>query len=151
MGEALFIVSTLVVLSNSILILSIGAASYESLFDKYHVLKFCVVLTFFALLMIIPWQIGAIARYEVSALPWMVWQEESNRHGYSNGFLAVLINLIFILWVFLIPGHFAASKLFEKTEKRPVHPYAINILIGLILCTPMNSIYKFLGVFFGQL
>lgn len=75
-------------------------------------------------------QFYAIAREETSALPWEVWIQESQRHGISSGLFAVIYHLIFLLWVFLVPGHLFANSVFKKSKTRPIYPYIVNILIG---------------------
>ena len=57
--------------------------------------------------------------------------------------LAVVNLVTFHLWGFLIPGHCCARIIAERKGKRPWTPYVINILVGLLLCSPCNPIYVF--------
>jgi len=147
MGEILIIVVGLVVLGNSGLMLVTDSISYDSIIGKYPIIKAVLIVTFIALLIVIPWQLGAVARFEVSAVPWEVWSHESQRHGNLNGVLAVIVNLIFLLWVFLLPGHLYANSVLKKTGERVIYPYIVNILVGVILCTPSNPVYKLIDAF----
>lgn len=144
MSEILIILVALVVLANSCLMLATNTVSYDSVAEKYPIVKLALMVTFVALFVIIPWQLGAVARVETSAIPWEVWELESRRHGNLNGMLAVIINVVFLLWVFLLPGHLFANSLLKKKGTRPAYPYVINILTGIILCIPANPVYKIL-------
>ncbi len=147
MGEMLFILVGLVVLGNSCLMLITDGVKYDSLLEKYIFIKVILGLTFIALLVVIPSQLGSVARFETSAIPWEVWEQASQRHGNMDGVLAVIINLIFLFWVFLLPGHLYANTVLKKISKRPAYPYVINMLGGVILCTPANPMYKFIQIF----
>jgi len=146
MTAVLFVFVGLVALGNTVLMLATDSDGYDAALEKHVFVKIALYMTFIALLVVIPWQLGAIARLEVSALPWDVWNQESQRHGNLNGVLAVVINLIFLSWVFLLPGHLYSNSLLKKTGKRAKYPYVVNMLIGLILCTPSNPIYQLIDV-----
>ena len=70
--------------------------------------------------------VGQLARGEISPLPWEAF------------------SVSFLLWALLIPGHLKASSRKLATGKRPSYPYFINILVGLLLVTPGNPIYRLL-------
>ena len=148
MTELLFTLGGIVAFSTSVLLLVTNQASFESLQRRVRILKAALVITFIAVLVVIPLEIGAIAREETSAFPWNVWLHELNRSGYMSAMFGVFINLVFLLWAFLIPGHLYANSVVKRGGARPVHAYVINILVGLILCTPSNPIYGTLYLFF---
>ena len=139
-----FFSAGLIVLANSFLLLRFSPSSYDELLRKYPPIKFSLMLTFVSLIIIVPWQLGAIGRAEISALPREVWRQESLRHGIMNGLLAVVINLILLLWILILPGHFYAGLVREKSGKPPIYPYVMNVLTGLLLCTRANPIYRLL-------
>jgi hypothetical protein len=147
MSEILIIVVGLVVLGNSGLMLATDSASYDSIIKKYPIVKAALIVTLIGLLIVIPWQLGAVARFEVSAVPWEVWSQESQLHGNLNGVLAAVINLIFLLWIFLLPGHLYANSVLKKTKERVIYPYIVNVLAGIILCTPSNPVHKLVEAF----
>ena len=69
--------------------------------------------------------------WTTSLIPWKAWEECS-----ANGLdcLAdVIIKIIFLLWAFLIPAHIRSWEIYKKSGKRPIYPYVINFLIGIIL------------------
>lgn len=69
MSEILIIVVGLVVLGNSGLMLATDSTSYDSIIEKYPIIKAALIVTFIYLLIVIPWQIGTVTRFEVSAVP----------------------------------------------------------------------------------
>ena len=90
---------------------------------------------------------GELARGEISPLPWEAFSVEYRRHGMVNGLSSFFLMVTFLLWVLLIPGHLKSSSIKLDTGKRPSYPYFINILIGLLLVTPGNPIYRLLTNF----
>lgn len=142
MGEVVIITIGLIVFGNSCLLLVTDSDSYNKIADKYSFVNVVCLVTFLALFVVLPWQLGATARSETSVFLWKVWSQESQRHGYINGAVGVVINLIFLLWVFVIPGHLYANSVAKKTGNRPACPYLVNALIGVIICTPGNPLYK---------
>lgn len=150
MSDIFLLLAGLIILANSGLMLFTSSKTYESLIENYPAINFSFFLMGFGLLVIIPSQFGEIAREEISAIPWEVWFQKSGRHGYSSGVLAVVINLIYLLWVFFIPGHLYANWIYNKNKDRPISPYIINVLAGVILCIPSNPVYRIIEtLFFG--
>jgi hypothetical protein len=88
---------------------------------------------------------GRLARAEMSPFPWDQFISDARRSDFWNATLDVLGLLTFHLWAFLIPAHIWATHVAKERKRRPWHPYIINILIGLLLSTPHNPIYYFLG------
>ena len=87
---------------------------------------------------------GQIARGEVSPLPWLAYKQEMLRHGVANGVLAFISTLIYNLWTLWIPGHLFANAQKTKYGQRPVYPYIINLLVGVILSLKDNPVYQLL-------
>jgi len=75
---------------------------------------------------------GSISRDVHSAIPWQTWQDRIP-YGYLDAITAVGMNLMFLLWAFIIPAQMYASNMYKKSERRPIYPYVINFLIGVIL------------------
>jgi hypothetical protein len=85
---------------------------------------------------------GAFAREETSPFPWDAFFKDLPRNGLLDATSTVFIVVTADLWLFLIPGHLWARSIAARNDgKRPVYPYIINILAGLLLCTPSNPIY----------
>lgn len=97
-----------------------------------------------ALLVTIPMTVGEIARGEVSPLPWEAFSQSAMRHGTFDGVFAFVTSSITALWIFLVPGHLLADSIYKRDGKWPKYPYVINILVGLILSTPGNPVYRLL-------
>ena len=89
-------------------------------------------------------QAGELARGEISPLPWEAFSISYRRHGIVDGLASFFLMVTFLLWALLIPGHLKASSIKLATGKRPSYLYVINILIGLLLVTPGNPIYRLL-------
>lgn len=142
MGEIIFILVVIIGILNSVFLLITDSNSYDALLEKHISIKIILYMTFLILLIVIPWQLGEVARSETSSLPWLVWTQESQKHGALNGILAVSINLFFLIWALIIPGHLYANNKKKKSGKRPVHPYFINLSVGIVLCFTNNFIYK---------
>lgn len=90
---------------------------------------------------------GELAREETSPLPWEAFSVAYRRHGMVDGLSSFFLMVSFLLWALLIPGHLKASSIQLTTGKRPSYPYIINLLVGLILVTPANPIYRILDNF----
>jgi MFS family permease len=88
--------------------------------------------------------VGQLARGEISPLPWEAFSVTYRRHGMVDGLTSFFLMVSFLLWALLIPGHLKASSRKLATGKRPSYPYFINILVGLLLVTPGNPIYRLL-------
>jgi membrane associated rhomboid family serine protease len=87
---------------------------------------------------------GQIARGEVSPLPWVAYEQEMLRHGVANGVLAFIWTLIYNLWTLWIPGHLFANAQKTKYGQRPIYPYIINVLVGVILSVKDNPVHQLL-------
>jgi hypothetical protein len=87
---------------------------------------------------------GQIARGEVSPLPWVAYEQAMLRHGVANGVLAFISTLIYNLWTLWIPGHLFANAQKTKYGQRPIYPYIINLLVGVILSVKDNPVYRLL-------
>lgn len=87
---------------------------------------------------------GLIARGEVSPLPWVAYEQEMLRHGVANGVLAFISTLIYNLWTLWIPGHLFANAQKTKCGQRPIYPYIINVLVGVILSVKDNPVHQLL-------
>ena len=98
----------------------------------------------FMLLVFVCVDFGQIARGEVSPLPWLAYKQEMLRHGVANGVLAFISTLIYNLWTLWIPGHLFANAQKTKYGQRPIYPYIINLLVGVILSLKDNPVYQLL-------
>lgn len=85
---------------------------------------------------------GELARGETSPLPWEAFSTGYRRHGLIEGLTSFFSMISFLLWALLVPGHLKASSIRADTGNRPSYPYVINLLIGLILVTPANPVYR---------
>jgi hypothetical protein len=82
----------------------------------------------------------AFARDESSPFPWDAFCKDLPRNGFIDATTTVFIVITADLWLFLVPGHLWARSVATRHGKWPVYPYIINILVGLLLCTPSNPI-----------
>ena len=87
---------------------------------------------------------GQIARGEVSPLPWVAYEQAMLRHSVANGILAFISTLIYNLWTLWIPGHLFANAQKTKYGQRPIYPYIINLLAGVILSVKDNPVHQLL-------
>lgn len=101
------------------------------------------------LVLVLMWT-GMIHRGEASPLPWEAYQKDALRHGVYSGVGSFIIILIYNLWTFWIPGHLFANEEEKKHGSRPLYPYIINGLMGLLLSTENNAVGNLLGKFFQQ-
>jgi len=144
-----FSVVFLIVFLNSALIIGTNTNSYNLLKEKYPIVTIAYGLTMLSLFFAL-FQVGMIYRSEISVLPWEVWYQESNRHGYESGVLSVLWSLVTLVWMFILPGHLYSNKVAVKEGVRPRYPYILNILVGLILSESSNTIMTALGFLFSS-
>jgi phosphotransferase system glucose/maltose/N-acetylglucosamine-specific IIC component len=86
--------------------------------------------------------IGAFGRGEASPFPWDEFWKDLPRNGFLSAIGKALEIVLAELWLFLIPGHLWAKSIAGEKARRPIYPYVINILVGLLLCTPWNPIYS---------
>jgi hypothetical protein len=91
---------------------------------------------------------GMISRGEVSALPWNAYQREALRCGVGCGVFTLISTLIYNLWTFWIPGHLFANHKKKIQGDRPVYPYVINGLTGLLMSIENSPFYQLLDAFF---
>lgn len=87
---------------------------------------------------------GQLARGETSPIPWEAFSQEYRRHGLVDGLFVFFMMISYLLWALLIPGHLKASSEKLINGKRPIYPYIINLLVGLLLVTPGNPLYRML-------
>jgi len=143
--EFLIVIAILVALGNSGLMLVQTLESYERHLERSRGVGAALMATLISLVGVIPWQLGALARGETSALPWPVWHEQFVRHGLADASFALSVNLLFLMWAFLLPGHLYAGSVAKKAGRHPRWPYVMNVIFGLLVCTPSNPIYGMLG------
>ena len=79
---------------------------------------------------------GGIARGEIQPNAMDQFTINCHRHGLLDALFGLLMQIIFYLWAFVIPSHVCASH--AETARRPWYLYVINVLVGLLLCTPHN-------------
>lgn len=101
--------------------------------------------TIFGIPMLLAHCAGRLARGEMSPLPTSEFARSTREHGFFAGMFSFEVGVIFLLWAFVIPGHIYADTYVQKGLKRPVFPYVINILVGVILCTEDNFVYRLLS------
>lgn len=109
------------------------------------VLAAILVIGAFGLLAFLPWQFGAIARGEESALPWVRFSQEYEQHGTMSALGSVAVNAIFLMWAFALPAHLAVKNYVNVMREWPFLPhvlYVLNALLGIVLCSPNNTLYK---------
>ena len=110
-----------------------------------------LILCIFILIsfMILLFKSVELSRGEISPLPWEAFSADYRRHGMVEGLCSFFTMIIFLLWAFLIPGHYKATNIKLTTGKRPNYPYVINLLVGLLLVTPESPIYQILDIIRG--
>lgn len=114
----------------------------ERVLDRIPLWQLPAILIALGILGLLPMELGAIARGEHSALPWRAYAAAAARHGPANGVFALISHLTWCIWAFVLPGHIYANGVWSKTGIRPASPYVINVVIGLLLSTPWNPIYR---------
>jgi hypothetical protein len=128
--------------------IAIGIAALarrDQLMERIPFLELVPYIGGFGIFLIVPWIAGALARREVRASPWDQFILELHRHGFGDAAFSVLVLITFHLWAFVVPGHLCANALTVSTGRRPLHPYVINILVGLLFSTPWNPLYTFIS------
>jgi len=102
----------------------------------------------FSLLLFVPWLVGDFARGETSPLPWITFKEYS-RHGASSGALIAIIVVIVDLWLFWVPAQIYNEQHSQEPVEQRRLVRAVNFLVGLLLTTAGNPIYRFLIYLFS--
>jgi len=98
----------------------------------------------FSLFLFVPWLVGNFSRGETSPLPWVAFLNEYSRHGASSAVLTAMMVVIVNIWLFWAPAQIYNDKHFEKPLKQRWLVRAINLLVGLLLVTAGNPVYRFL-------
>jgi hypothetical protein len=93
---------------------------------------------------IVLWYAGAVARGEQSPIPWIAFNQGGDSRDSLDRYFAMNACILFLLWAYIVPGHLYANAKKKKEGVRPRYPYAINILVGLLLSTEHNLVYRFL-------
>ncbi len=101
----------------------------------------CLFLAIVALFFV-PFAVGLLGGGQTSPFPWDAFSATSRRHGFWSATFDALLVFTADLWLFVIPGHLWARALAAKQGPRPLYPYIINILLGLLLTMPGNPIYR---------
>lgn len=125
--------------------LFIGFASEEqqaALVKRLPWLNIVGVLLLLFVLALVAMHMGMIARGETSALPWEAYRQEALRHDVSSGVFSFLSTVTYNLWTLWLPGHLFASSQKTNHGKRPIYPYVINVLVGLLLSTENDPLYR---------
>jgi ABC-type glycerol-3-phosphate transport system permease component len=141
---AIFVIAAVfLALCTSIGMLVINKERYEELCDRWPILELIPevggFIIFFTVLMIG----GQIGRGEIPGWPpWDTVISDARLHGFWDATFKSLEVTTFHLWAFVIPGHLSANDIAKRKGRRPWTPYVINILVGLLLCSPCNPIYR---------
>jgi hypothetical protein len=98
----------------------------------------------FFLVALLPAWIGGFGRGENSALPWDAFRQEALRHGFASGLLGAAGALTAILWMLWIPAHLYVSRRHGADRENLVFARALNVVVGLLLMTPGNPVYRIL-------
>jgi hypothetical protein len=98
------------------------------------------------LLVLLPWHLGSFARREISPIPWEAFATAMTRHGISDGIFSMMIVAIVDLWLFWIPAYSIKRGIPDITRGVLILIFAFNIILGLLLVTPENPIYKLIGL-----
>ena len=102
------------------------------------------------LIVSLPWLIGAFARHEVSPLPWVAFSKAAGRHGPLDGVFTLLSVLTVELWLLWIPAHSYIVNRPGLDRRTATLARCLNLVIGLLLLTPQNPVYKILELFPGR-
>lgn len=108
-------------------------------------MKVMMVVMVFYLMGLIAVNLGEISRGNASALPWVSYKQDALRHGTFAGVASFVITLIYNLWTFWIPGHLFANNKKREEGIRPVYPYVINVLTGILLSIENSPAYRLLN------
>jgi len=103
------------------------------------------------IIIFLPWAVGDFSRSESSPFPWEAFSIASSRHGFFDGLYFATMVFIADLWLFWIPANIYVIQ--NSNAGRVKHNMAriINVLSGLILCTPNNPIYAAINwICFGR-
>ena len=140
---AVVIVGFVLAFCTSIGLLVLSKERYEHLCERWPTIVLVPWIGGFMLFILLPSTIGGIARGEVGAWPpWNVTLWGHKPPGFWGPTFMLLPTTTFYLWAFVIPGHFCANDIAKRKGRRPWTPYVINILVGLLLCSPCNPIYR---------
>ena len=114
-------------------------------FPKNKVLNFITTSRWcYSLIIFIPWLLGEFARAEISAFPWIAFIQSSSKHGLYDRIFSGTIVLLVDLWLFWIPSNIWINKHEDIDKQKRIMVRIINLLVGLILITASNPIYKLL-------
>ena len=115
--------------------------NFEELFkelEKVHA-PIMLIAGFFAIMVL-----GDIARFEMSPFFWKAASREYYDHGFIDGAFVFFWVATCNLWFFVVPAHIAANRMKASNKERPIYPYVINALVGILLVTPESPLYDFL-------
>lgn len=96
-------------------------------------------------LVLIPMYVGEFARSEASPIPWIEFADEHARHGLANGLLSSFSVCAVDLWLLWIPVNIWVSRHPQLNKTTKTMARVINALVGLLLMTPNNPIYRLPG------
>ena len=139
--DILLVVGAILAFCTSVGLLVLNKERYEHLCERWPVVMLVPVIGGFMLLLLLAMVGGEIAREEMRAWPVDEFVFRERLHGFWDAAFGSLMLVTFHLWAFLVPGHCYARYIMESKGKRPWTPYVINILVGLLLCSPCNPIY----------
>lgn len=119
--------------------------------------------TFTALLVIVPWHLGAYARGEINPIPWVAYSNNLD-NGSINALFSFNATLFTDLWILWVPSRIKTYFINKKEstidfinndEAELVRKYRplsylilLNITLGVTLMQQNNIFYRFLSMFF---
>ena len=121
------------------MILFMPQDDFSNRVKKSRLIEIAYYVTFLMAFVIVAGHIGMIARGETSANPLKAFRMAAERWGFFNGLFEVLSTFVFLMWVFILLAHLYGNSKVKKGQDRPVYPYIINILIGIIVCSQGGS------------
>lgn len=102
-------------------------------------------VTMFMLLAIIMLAVVMMKEGKFNASPFRAFEIGSREGGVSDGLLLFVQSSILLVWAFFLPAHLYANHKFDLEQCRPLSPYVINFLIGVIFCTKNTLLHDFVG------
>jgi len=102
-------------------------------------------VTMFMLLVIITHSVVMMKQGKFSASPFMAFEIGSREGGFFDGLYLFVQTSIFLAWSFFLPAHLYANHNLDLERGRPLYPYLINFLIGVILCAENSLLHDFFG------
>lgn len=101
-----------------------------------------------ALILLVPWHLGAYGRGETSPLPWVAFRQEAH-HGIDNAIFAALVVAVVDLWLLWIPAQIYIARRPDLDGEKKKLLRLVNLLAGLLLVSEGNPFYGLIDALGG--